>query len=104
MEHKRLEPKIEYLQDSDNPNKNQQKKIQKKTQHQHFTKSGTIYKTENHGQLSDNEKHIIDSFRAQYEHNEIPLELIKLIKSWSNIPEAVSKGILAMVDSCIQEK
>ena len=46
-------------------------------------------------QFSDTEKHMIDNFRAQYEHNEIPSDLIKLIRAWSNIPDAVTKGICA---------
>ena len=99
MEHKGLEPEIDKFQ---RHNKQSNLTIIN-TPHHAYNKNVTnfkyFYKTENIGQISDKEKSIIDSFRAQYEHNESPSNLINLIKVWPNIPENVAQGILAMV-SC----
>ena len=59
------------------------------------------YIYENFGQFSDNEKQITDSFRAQYEHNEIPPDLVQVIKAWPKIPDSMAKGIVTMVECYI---
>lgn len=56
------------------------------------------YISENFGQYSDTEKLAIDNFRAQYKHNEMPSDLLKLMNAWQEIPESVTKGIMAMVE------
>lgn len=97
-----VEPKNGDFQHSGKRHKNHDNNNTYTSHNQELKKYGGTNKIYNFGQVSDTEKHLIDSFRAQYKHNEIPIELIKLVKSWSNIPEAVSKGILAMVDCYIE--
>ena len=102
MEHKGLEPKIDDFQNSDNRSKNTDIKSTHHPNNKHFTKIKKSGTTEGFGHISDSEKHIIDTLRAQYEHNEIPKELVKLIRAWSSIPESVSLGIIAMTNCYLE--
>ena len=99
MEHKGLEPDFEEITNSDKPSTPPDTKVTQTPANKNFTKHKEAEKYQFPGQFHDLEKHIIDMLRAQYEHNEIPGELIKLVKVWSKIPENVTQGISTMI-SC----
>ena len=93
-----VEPENGDFQNSDKPSQFHDNSSPYHIRNDKLTNIPKNYKVEDIGLISDTEKHIIDSLRAQYKHNGIPEEFIKLIKVWPNIPESVSRGILAMVD------
>ncbi len=98
MENKGLEPENSVLSNIDNKRQDQEQIKTQNTQNKNITHISKMFNLTKIRQMSDSKKHVIDSFRAQYKHNEIPSHLIKLIKAWPIIPESVTKGILAMVD------
>ena len=98
VEHKGLEPEIDQSIPTDKVNKSKDYRISNQANSRTLTNIKEHQSAEVYGQIYDNTKDDKDKIRAQYKNNEIPEELIKLMKVWTEIPESMAKGILTMVE------